>query len=151
MTHPVRVAGTALALFLGGCAGAGGRSTSDAAGARDTATRLGTGLVGGKWVLQDLAGRRVVDDAEATLEFTGDGMVSGYGSCNRFRGPVVVAGDSIEFGPLVATRMYCGEVVTNQEMAYLATLNAAERWQIREPYLYIYLAGRGEPLRFVRE
>ena len=151
MPHLRRVAGTALALFLGGCAGAGGRSPSDAAGARDTATRLGTGLVGGKWVLEDLAGRRVVDEAQATLEFTGDGMVSGQGSCNRFRGPVVVAGDSIEFGPLVATRMFCGEAVTNQEMTYLASLNAADRWHIQEPYLYIYIAGRGEPLRFLRE
>jgi heat shock protein HslJ len=151
MTYLPRVAGMALALFLGGCAGAGGRATGDAAGARDTATRLGTGLVGGKWVLEDLGGRRVLDEAQATLEFTGDGMVSGHGSCNRFRGPVVVAGDSIEFGPLVATRMYCGEAITNQEMTYLATLNGAERWHIREPYLYIYLPGRGEPLRFVRE
>jgi len=151
MTYLRRVAGIALAVVLGGCAGAGGRATSDAGGARDTATRLGTGLVGGTWVLEDLAGRRVVDEAQATLEFTGDGMVSGHGSCNRFRGPVVVAGDSIEFGPLVATRMFCGEAVTNQEMTYLATLNAAERWNIREPFLYIYLAGRGQPLRFVRE
>jgi heat shock protein HslJ len=148
--------GVALALFLAGCAGTGNRGTpaprdTGAAGARDTTTRLGTGLVGGTWVLEDLGGRRVVDEAQPTLEFTGDGMVSGHGSCNRFRGPVVVAGDSIEFGPLIATRMFCGEEITNQELAYLAALNGAERWHIREPYLYIYLIGRGEPLRFVRE
>ena len=156
MPYLRRAAGATLVLLLGGCAGTGGRGTSApgdtaAARARDTTTQLGTGLVGGTWVLDDLAGQRLETEAQSTLEFTGDGMVSGHGGCNRFRGPVVVTADSIEFGPLVATRMYCGEAVTNQEMAYLAALNGAERWQIREPYLYISIAGRGEPLRFVRE
>ena len=156
MPHLRRVAGVTLALLLSGCAGTGNRGTSEprdtaAARARDTTTRLGTGLVGGTWVLEDLFGRRVLDEAQPTLEFTGDGMASGHGSCNRYRGPVVVAGDSIEFGPLIATRMFCGEEVTNQELAYLGALNGADRWHIREPYLYIYIAGGGEPLRFVRE
>ena len=142
----------ALALFLGACAGAGGPA-GEAGNVRDSVTTGGTnaaGLIGTKWELDDLAGRGVVDEAQATLEFTGDGMVSGHGSCNGFPGPVVITGDSIEFGPLVATRMFCGEAVTNQEMQYLAALNAAERWELREPYLYISV-GRQQPLRFVRE
>jgi len=156
MPYLRRVAGMTLVLIFGGCAGTGGRGATPprdtaAARARDTTTRLGTGLVGGTWVLDDLAGQRLQTETQSTLEFTGDGMVSGHGGCNRFRGPVTIAADSIEFGPLVATRMYCGEAVTNQEMAFLAALNGAERWQIREPYLYIHILGRAEPLRFVRE
>jgi heat shock protein HslJ len=154
MPYLQRVSGAALALFLGACAGAGaGGSAGETGSVRDSVARGGTsaaGLIGTKWELEDLAGQDVVDEARATLEFTGDGMVSGHGSCNRFRGPVVITGDSIEFGPLVATRMFCGEAVTNQEMQYLAALNAAERWELKEPFLYISV-GRQQPLRFVRE
>jgi heat shock protein HslJ len=109
------------------------------------------GLAGTKWRLEDLAGKGVVDRVQATLEFTADSAVSGNGSCNRFRGPVTVGGGTISFGALAATKMFCGEAVTNQENEYLAALAAAERWEIEEPFLYIYLAGRPEPLRFVRE
>jgi heat shock protein HslJ len=152
MPYLRRAWGTALALFLGACAGAAG-SAGEAGNVRDSVSTGGTnaaGLIGTKWELEDLAGKVVVDEARATLEFTGDGMVSGHGSCNRFRGPVVVTGDSIEFGPLVATRMFCGEAVTNQETEYLTALNAAQRWELKEPFLYIHL-GRQQPLRFVRE
>jgi heat shock protein HslJ len=67
---------------------------------------------------------------EATLEFTSDSAV---------------------FGALAATKMFCGEAVTNQENEYLGALDAAERGEITEPFLFIYAAGRPEPLRFVRE
>ena len=108
-------------------------------------------LAGTKWRLETLAGKRVVDRARATLEFTGDGHASGHGSCNRFRGPVTLTGDSIAFGPLVATRMFCGDTVTNQETEYLAALDQAVRYEVRDSFLYIHAAGRAEPLRFVTE
>jgi heat shock protein HslJ len=119
----------------------------------DTASAGGgtPGLAGTKWSLEDLAGKGVVDNARATLEFTADSAVSGNGSCNRFRGPVTVNGDRISFGALAATKMFCGEAVTNQESEYFAALDAAERWEIKEPFLLIYAAGRPEPLRFIRE
>jgi heat shock protein HslJ len=109
------------------------------------------GLAGTKWRLEDLAGKGVVDRVQATLEFTSDSTVTGNGSCNRFRGPVTVSGSTISFGALAATKMFCGEAVTNQENEYLAALDAAERWKIEEPFLFIYAAARPEPLRFVRE
>jgi heat shock protein HslJ len=107
-------------------------------------------LTGTRWRLEDLAGKGVVDRAEATLEFVSDTAVSGNGSCNRFRGPVTVGRGTISFRALAATRMFCGEAVTNQETEYLAALAAAERWEVEEPFLRIYAAGRPEPLRFVR-
>ena len=110
----------------------------------------GAALAGTRWLLDDLAGKGVVDRAQATLEFTGDGTVSGQGSCNRFGGPVTLAGDSISLGPLVATRMFCGEGITGQETEYLAALDQAVRYEVRDSFLYIHAAGRAEPLRFVR-
>jgi heat shock protein HslJ len=141
----------AMALILGACAsgvsGSGQRVDTTAAAAEPGSPAL----AGTKWRLEDLAGKGVVDRAQATLEFTGDGFASGKGSCNQFRGPVTVSGETIAFGPLVATRMFCGDAVSNQETAYLAALDAAERWEIKEPFLYIYAAGSQEPLRFIRE
>ena len=105
-------------------------------------------LAGTKWRLESLAGKRVVDGTQATLELTGDGRASGHGSCNRFGGPVTFTGDSIAFGPLVATRMFCGDTVTGQETEYLAALDQAVRYEVRDSFLYIHTAGRAEPLRF---
>ena len=108
-------------------------------------------LTGTKWRLDDLAGKGVVDRVQATLEFTGDGYVSGHGSCNQFRGPVTITGDSIAFGALVATRMFCGEGVSSQENAYMAALADAHRYEVKDSLLYLYAAGLPSPLRFIRE
>jgi heat shock protein HslJ len=136
----------AMAVALAACASGGGGSTTGGADASAP-----SGLAGTKWSLEDLAGKGVVDNSRATLEFTADTAVSGSGSCNRFRGPVTVSGGAMSFGALAATKMFCGEAVTNQESEYFAALDAAERWEIKEPFLLIYAAGRPEPLRFIRE
>jgi hypothetical protein len=53
------------------------------------------GLSSTSWLLEDLAGTGVVDNVQATLEFTEAGMVSGNGSCNRFGGTVNISGSSM--------------------------------------------------------
>ena len=136
----------AAALALTGCARGGEAGGSDSAAEARRADLTGT-----KWRLEDLAGTAVVDDAQATLEFTGDGFASGHGSCNRFRGPVVVTADSVEFGPLIATRMFCGEAVTGQENAYMAALADVDRYEMKDSLLFLHAPGLPAPLRFVRE
>ena len=108
-------------------------------------------LTGTSWRLEDLAGRGLVQRVEATLEFTEPGFASGDGSCNRFRGPVTITGETIRFGALMSTKRACVDEAANaQETEYLAALGAAERWEIRDGLLYIHAAGRPEPLRFSR-
>ena len=136
----------AMALLLAACASGGGASSNGEAEVAGPAA-----LAGSRWLLEDLAGKGVVDRVQATLEFTSDSAVSGNGSCNRFHGPVTVSGGTISFGALAATRMFCGEAASNQETEYFTALDGAERWEIKEPFLYIYLTGRPEPLRFVRQ
>lgn len=109
------------------------------------------GLTGTSWRLEDLAGHGVVQGAEATLEFVEPGFAAGNGSCNRFRGPVTVSGGTIKFGALMSTKRACVDEAANaQETEYLAALAAAERWEIRDGVLLIYVAGRSGPLRFAR-
>jgi putative lipoprotein len=145
---------SAMILVLAACASGGGGSGQKVELETEGAANAGAGpagLAGTKWRLEDLAGKAVVDQAQATLEFVSDSAVSGNGSCNRFHGPVTISGSTISFGALAATRMFCGEAATNQETEYFAALDGAERWEIKEPFLYINLAGRPQPLRFVRQ
>src|SRR3954451_1808272 len=107
-------------------------------------------LVGTTWQLEDLPGTALADSVAPTLEFPAEGQAAGSASCNRFSGPVTVAGDSVTFGPLAVTRMACPEAVMRQESAYLEALGKAERFRVEGPFLYIYSAGREKPLRLLR-
>lgn len=105
-------------------------------------------LAGTAWLLEDLAGAGVLDRVQATLEFSESGRTGGRGSCNRFNGVVTVAGDSIRFGGLAATRRACPEAVMRQETAYLAALQDAERYEREGEVLRIFARDRAAPLRF---
>lgn len=107
-------------------------------------------LSGSQWLLEDLAGSGVIDNVQATLAFPETGKVSGKGSCNRFFGPAEIGADRIKLGPLGATRMACPEAVMNQETKYLNALQAAERFEWKDPYLLLYSKGFEKPLRFTR-
>jgi heat shock protein HslJ len=107
-------------------------------------------LTGSEWLLEDLGGSGVIDNAQATLSFPEAGKVAGRGSCNRFFGPAQVSGDAVKMGPLGSTRMACPEAVMNQETKYLNALQAAERFEWKDPYLLIYCKDLEKPLRFTR-
>lgn len=106
-----------------------------------------TELAGTEWLLEDLAGRGVLDRVEATLIFD-QGRVAGSASCNRFSGPADVQGTAVRIGPLIATRRACPEAVMEQETRYLKALEAAERLQLRDQFLLVHCRGLEKPLRF---
>lgn len=109
------------------------------------------GLTGSEWLLEDLGNSGVMEPIQATLAFPEAEKVSGNGSCNRFFGSVKIEGDLIKLGPLGSTRMACPEAVMNQETKYLNALQAAERFERKDPYLLLYCKGLGKPLRFTRK
>ena len=59
-------------------------------------------------------------DVDTSLEFK-DGQLSGSVGCNHFGGEYKVAGDSITFGPVMATEMFC-EAVAEQEAGTFVVL-----------------------------
>jgi heat shock protein HslJ len=107
-------------------------------------------LAGSEWRLEDLSGSRVLDNVQATLAFPELGKVAGNGSCNRFFGTAEINGPAIKLGPLASTRMACAEEVMNQETKYLETLQSAEHFEWKDPYLVVYCKGFEKPLRFKR-
>jgi putative lipoprotein len=118
-----------------------------AASPRDSSA---SGLAG-LWVLEDIGGTGVIDNARATLELGDSARVAGRGSCNQFSGPVTVSGSTISFGPLAATRMACAPAVMDQETRYFKALADAERYAIEGSSLLIFAKGMAKPLRFTRE
>jgi putative lipoprotein len=102
------------------------------------------------WRLEDLGGLGAVDGAEATLEFPEEGKAAGKGTCNRFFATVAVAGDSIHFSEIGATRMSCAEPLANQETNYLKALERAESFVIEGASLAIRSRDLPSPLLFSR-
>lgn len=60
-------------------------------------------------------------DVETSIEFK-EGQMGGNVGCNGFGGEYSVEGDTITFGPVVSTMMYC-EAVAEQESGTLAVFH----------------------------
>jgi heat shock protein HslJ len=123
------------------------RAAPRSASAADVAFSLSSG----EWLLEDLHGSGVLDNVEATLTFPGPGKTAGNASCNRFFGPANISGNAMRLGPLASSRKACAEALMNQEAEYLEALQAAERFEWKDPYLLIYCKGIEKPLRFARK
>ncbi len=95
----------------------------------------------GVWVLEDLGGRGVMDVAQTTMGFDGEGRVSGSGGCNRYTGSYTYADGELAFGPLAGTKMMCPEAVMDQEDRFHRALGAIERVAVNDPFLLIYCEG----------
>ena len=134
----------ALLLSIAGCGPHHGTAPSRAASPAPSAE-----LVGTRWMLEDLGGAGVVEEASATLEFPEPGKVAGSGSCNRFFGTVSIDGSAMSIHPLGTTRMACTEAVAMQEVNYIRALQSAERYALRGTTLLIYVKGMQSPLRFI--
>lgn len=75
----------------------------------------------GQWKLISYDQTPAVSDVETSIEFK-DGQMNGNVGCNGFGGEYKAKGDSIEFGPVMSTMMYCEGPVGEQEMGTLAVL-----------------------------
>jgi heat shock protein HslJ len=95
-------------------------------------------LAGSSWNVTNYNNGReavvgVLEDTTPTVMFGESGQISGSGGCNNFSGGYTSDGaGSIEIGPLAATMMACmdPEGVMDQEMQYLAALQAATTYRV---------------------
>ena len=60
-----------------------------------------------------------VADVETSINFDSEGGMSGNVGCNGFGGDYTVDGDTITFGPVMSTLMFCDGPVGGQETATL--------------------------------
>ena len=102
-------------------------------------------LVGVTWLVEDIRGGGVVDRAQTTIGFDERGGVHGSSGCNQFNGAAEVAGETLSFGPLAATRRACAEALMDQESKFFAALDAVKGYRFDGPFLLLTDAA-GDPL-----
>lgn len=92
-------------------------------------------LAGTEWQLTTLidgdAASSILAGTAPTLVVDGPaGRISGNAGCNSYGGSAAFAGQSVEVGPLVSTKMACDKTVMDQEIIFLEVLGAAVTWEI---------------------
>ncbi|MEJ2539489.1 MAG: META domain-containing protein [Gemmatimonadota bacterium] len=101
-------------------------------------------LEGPEWVVEDLAGRGIIDRSRMTLEF-GDGRVAGLASCNRYSAEWTSSGPGrMEVGGVVATMRACAPSLMNQERHFLELLERLEAFRFDETGALLLRTSRGE-------
>ena len=105
-------------------------------------------LSGREWHLISLGGAEMVPGTTITLGFGDDNRVFGSSGCNSYGASYSVNAGEISFGMAISTMMACmQEGVMEQEMAYLAALEAATGYELAGDQLIITY-GAGEQLIF---
>jgi heat shock protein HslJ len=69
-----------------------------------------------------------VTGVDTTIEFKSDGSMNGNVGCNGFGGDYKVDGDTVTFGPVMSTMMFCNGPVGDQEMRTLVVLKDSAKF-----------------------
>ena len=108
-------------------------------------------LQGAEWVVEDIAGKGIVDRSRATLNFGEDGTVSGRASCNTYGATWTLSGESLTVSRGRATLMACSPALDNQEREFLRVLESANRFDITDDGTLMIHAASGETITARRE
>ncbi len=109
-------------------------------------------LQGGTWVVEDVGGNGIIDNAMVSMTFGPDGRVSGSGGCNQYNGSYTLTGEGLGFGPAAATMMACPEAQMNLEQAFFQTLTTVTRFDIADTgALVLYGAQESPVIRAFRQ
>jgi putative lipoprotein len=104
-------------------------------------------LVGGEWVVEDVNGGGVIDDARASLMFGEDGRVSGSATCNRYGAAYSVKGDRLKISDAAATLAACADALNEQERRFFAVIERDLTWRIDETGALILESSDGGSIR----
>lgn len=100
-------------------------------GIQACSTKMGTtSVTNTKWVLTEWPGETMPNTTKkATLNFDADNKVNGKSFCNGFGGSVTITGNTIKFGELIGTMMFC-EDVGQAEGKYTEGLRTANSYKV---------------------
>lgn len=116
---------------------------SDQSSGNETGANMDT-LFTQPWLVEDIAGRGVVDRAQTTIQFASDGTVSGSTSVNRYSGKVMMDGGKIKVGPLATTRRAGPPALMDQESKFLRAIETVASFRVEETGLLSLLDDSGE-------
>jgi len=116
---------------------------------------LGGSLEGGPWLVEDLNGGGIIDNARLELTFDpGDqntSRVYGRSGCNRFNGSWQQNGTTVKFGPLATTMMACPPALMDLERKFLSTLAAVTTLSFDATGAALLKAPDGQAIKIRRE
>ncbi|OAN69685.1 hypothetical protein A8B83_01980 [Rhodobacteraceae bacterium EhC02] len=88
-------------------------------------------LAGVEWIVQEIGGAGLVENAEVTLEFDAvTRRLAGRSGCNRYNAAFELSGEGLSIGPAASTRMACALDLMAQEQQFLADLQRISRFDI---------------------
>lgn len=111
-----------------------------------SAQGAGTSVDGTAWLVEDIAGRGVIDRAQTTISFDAPGRVSGSTGCNRYTGVATREGEALRFGPLATTRRACVPALMDQEQKFLRAMQDVRSYVVATNGLLHLRGANGEPL-----
>jgi putative lipoprotein len=108
-------------------------------------------LVGPDWIVEDIAGRGVVDRSRTSMRFGTDGRVTGLGGCNRYNGGFTLDGAALRFGSAASTLMACPPALAEQEQRFHAALARVRGWRIADGLLHLTDEGGATVIRLAAQ
>ena len=87
-------------------------------------------LTGTNWILTDTGSVVVEHEVGVFVRFDEEGGLSGYAGCNGFFGSYRLVDESIEIGPLGATRKMCPNAIMDIEYTFMNALQDARTFSI---------------------
>ncbi len=103
-------------------------------------------LIGREWRVEDIAGKGVIDNSQASLSFLPDSQLAGNATCNRFVASYTVDGETLSIGEAGATRMACPPALMEQEAALLTLLQSVNRYAIDATGALFLMSPSGETI-----
>lgn len=105
----------------------------------------------GKWIIESIADRGVIDYLQMQINFKDNGQVSGFAGCNRFLGRYQFGRSYLNVKKLATTRKMCAPAIMHQEKLLISELkNPIQAFQLK-PGVLILESHEGRKIRLVRE
>lgn len=103
-------------------------------------------LIGREWIIEDIAGKRVIDDSPAVLQFLPNGRLGGNATCNLLAASYSLDGALLTVGAAGATMMACPPAAMDQEGRLLALLAKVSGYSIDATGKLVLTTADGETI-----
>lgn len=109
-------------------------------------------VLDGTWQASQLHGTPITVDNPPTLRFSPDGALAAFGGCNRYRGQVETAGDTLTFPDNMAgTLMACPEPTASLEREFLMGLSEVVRFEQSASHMVFFDAVGETVMRLTKD
>ena len=91
-----------------------------------------------EWIVTEIGKEKIVVNADKTPWIKlSEGRISGFSACNRLMGSYTLDGDTLTFGQLGGTKMFCFDV-QDLEDKFLQTLAKTHYWKYKCGKLFFF-------------